>query len=136
MEHRLFSRVAHLAAPLHVVDAVFKVGDAHAEVAELCGELGCEAIDQCLLLCIGLIFLRHRLGDHLRHLIARDLILAAIRAVAIALDDAFISKLSHGIVCPMIPRHISKGIRRRKGGNCRAGKRRSKRCRQKLLVHE
>ena len=128
--------VLELARPLDVVDAALEVRDADAEVVELFAELSSETVDHGLLLCIDLIFLRHGLRDHLRHLVARDLVLAAVRAVAIAFDDAIVSKLGYCIVCPMIGRNIAERVRRseRRRG-CTDDKSRRERCCESLL-HE
>ena len=116
----LLIRIAQFARPLDVVDAVFEVRDAHAKVVQLFAEFSGEAVDHRLLLGVDLIFLRHGLRDHLRHLIARDLVLSAIRAVAVAFDDAVIGKLCDCVVRPMIGRDVAERVRRRKGRRGRA----------------
>ena len=128
--------VLQLAFPLDVVDAVLEVRDADAEVVELFAELSGKAVDHGLLLCIDLVFLRHGLRDHLRHLVTRDLVLAAVRAVAVALDDAVIGELGYCIVCPMVGRNIAERVRRseRRRG-CTDDKSRRERCCESLL-HE
>ena len=127
--------IAQFARPFDVVDAVFEIGDAHAEVVELLAELSGEAVDHRLLLGVRLILLRHRLGDHLRHLVARDLVLAAVSAVAVALDDAVVGELCDSVVCPMIGRHIAERVRRcerRRGG---ADDERCRQCGCERLLH-
>ncbi len=113
-------RVAQFARPLDIVDAVFEVRDAHAEVVQFLAEFSREAVDHRLLLGVDLIFLRHGFGDHLRHLVARDLVLSAIRAVAVALDDTVIGELCDCVVRSMIGRDVAERVRRRKGRRGRA----------------
>ena len=107
--------VAKLAFPLHVVHLLLKIFDANAEVAQLFRKFRREAVDHGLLLCIDLIFLRHGFGDHLRHLVARDFVLAAVGAVAVPFDDAVVGKLGDSVIRPVIGGHVAEGVRRRRG---------------------
>ena len=102
--------VAQLAFPFHIVDPLLKVVDAHAEVTELISELRREAVEQRLVARVGALHARHALGDHLRHLVARDGVLAAIGAVTIAFDDAVGGELGDGVVRPVIGGHVAEGV--------------------------
>ena len=125
--------VTEHAVPLHHIGVALEVGDADAKVVELICELGCEAVNERTIRC-GHIALCHGACNHLCHLVARDVAVAAIGAVAVALDNAVRRKLGHGVVCPVITGHVGEGIRRRERGRCRADRERCREsCYQSLL---
>ena len=101
--------VTSLAVPLDHIGIALEVADADAEVVKLIGELCCEFVDQSLVQCRN-IRSCHSLGDHLSHLIARDVLLAAERRVAVALDDAVSCELGYSIVSPMVSRYIRERV--------------------------
>ena len=101
--------VADPALPLHVVHLFLQSGDADAEAIELVGKFSGEAVDQGAI-TVPDANTRHGSGHHLRHLVAGDLLIAAIGAVAVAFDDAVGGKLRHRVVSPVIRRYIRKGI--------------------------
>ena len=105
--------VADNAAQLHVVHLFFKRGDANAQAVQLVGELGGQLVHKGLV-SAGRIFC-HGPCDHLRHLITRDFLIAAIRAVAVALDHAVGGELRYGVVSPMVGGDVLEGIRGGKG---------------------
>ena len=107
--------IAQHAVPLHVVSILLELGDTHTEVVQLIGELCRELLDQRLVGCRD-VLLGHGLGDHLRHLIARDLLTALEGRITIALNDAILGQRRHGVVCPMVRWHIRKRIGRGKRG--------------------
>ncbi len=127
--------VLHLAVPLHLIGIALEVRDADAEVVELVGELSSELVDEGLVLC-GNIRLRHGLGDHLCHLIARDVLVALERRVAVAVDDAVRCELGYSVVCPVICRNIGERIGRceRRGGSADDDCRRE--CGYESLLHD
>ena len=107
------------AAQLHVVHLFFKRGDADAETPQLVGELGGQLVHKGLVIS-GRIFC-HGPGDHLRHFITRDFLIAAIRAVAVALDHAVGGELRYGVVSPMVGGDVLERICGGKGRGRRTG---------------
>ena len=102
-------RVLSLAVPLNHVSVALEVAYADAEVVELIGELSSEFVDQGLI-SSGDIRLCHSLGDHLSHLITRDVLVAAERRVAITFDDAISCKLGYSVLSPMVSRYIGERV--------------------------
>ena len=102
------------ASPLHVVHFLLESGNADAKIVQLIGELSSQLVDQGL---VSAAF-RHSAGNHLRHFIAGDLLVATVGAVAITFDDAVSSKLSDSVISPMIGRDILERVRssERRGG--------------------
>ena len=127
--------ILELAVPLHHVGIALQVRNAYAEVVELICELRGKAIDQRTV-ARTYAALCHCLCDHLRHLIARDVAVTAIGAVAIAFNDAVRSELGHSVICPMVTGHIRERIgscKRRR--SCTDDKRRCQRG-YECLLHE
>ena len=128
-------RVTSLAVPLYLVSVLFEVCYADAEVVELIGELSGQFVDQRLVAAAD-IRLGHSLGDHLRHLIARDVLVALERRVAVAFDDAISGQLAYCIISPVVSRYIGEriGSSKRRAG-CADNECRSQ-CGYKSLFHE
>ena len=127
--------VLNLAVPLYHVSIALEVRDADAEVVELISELCCEAINERTIRC-GHIALCHCLGNHLRHLITRDVAVAAERAVAVALDNAVSSELRYSVVCPVVTGHIGERVRSCERGGCCADNECRCECGYECLLHE
>ena len=126
--------VASLAVPFHHVGIALEIADADTEVVELIGEFRGQFVDQRLVRAVY-VALSHRLGDHLRHLIARDVLVALERRIAVAFDDAVGGQLAYRIVCPVVRRYIGKRVGRRKRRGCRANNKCRSECRNKCLFH-
>ena len=125
--------VTKFAVPFHHIRVALEVGDTDTEVVKLICKLSGKTVNKRTIRC-GHIALRHRLCDHLRHLVARDVAVTAERAVTIALDNAVCRELRHSVVCPMITRHVGEGVRRCERGRCRADRERCREsCCQSLL---
>ena len=127
--------VLEFAVPLHHVGIALEVRDAHAEVVELICELSGKAVNECAVRC-GHVALCHCLCDHLRHLIARDVAVAAERAVAVALDDAVRGELGHSVVCPVITGHIRERVRCCERCACCTDNESRCKCGYESLLHE
>ena len=127
--------VEGLAVPLYLVGVALEVADADTEVVELIGELSGEFVDQGLV-GSGDVRLGHSLGDHLSHLITRDVLVATERRVAIAFDDAISSELGYSIVSPVVSRYIGErvGSSKRRAGSADDESRRQ--CRYESLLHQ
>ena len=91
----------------------FKVCNADAEVVELVSELCGELVNRCLVGGAD-ILLRHCLCHHLRHLVARDVLVATERCIAVAFDDAVSGKLLASIESPVVGRNVAERVRRGK----------------------
>ena len=126
--------VAGLTIPFHLVGIALEVADADAEVVELIGELRGELVDQGLIGC-GYIRLGHSLGNHLSHLVARDVLVALERRIAVALDDAVGCELGYSVICPVVSRHIGEWVRCGKRRGCSTNYERRRQCRYKSLFH-
>ena len=101
-------RVLDLAVPLNHISVALEVADADAEVVEFIGELSSEFVNESLI-SSGDIALSHSLGDHLSHLITRDVLVATERRVAIAFDDAISSELGYSVISNGQPVHRRTG---------------------------
>ena len=130
-----FHRVTSLPVPLDHVRIALEACDADAEVVELIREFSGELLDQGLV-CVADARLRHGLCDHLRHLITRDLVVAPVRAVAVAFDDAVRSELRNGIVSPVVSGYVCKRVRCCKRRGCCADDESRRQCRYKSLLHK
>ena len=126
--------VLDFAVPLHHVGVALEVRHAHAEVVQLIGELGGEAVNECAVRG-GQVALCHRLGDHLCHLVARDVAVAAERPVAVALNHAVIGELRYSVVRPVVARHIAERIRRRECRSCRSHDESRRECGHQSFLH-
>ena len=127
--------ITSLAVPLDVVGIALEVADADTEVVEFIGELSSELVDQGLVGC-GDIALGHSLGDHLSHLITRDVLVAAERRVAIAFDDAISCELGYSIISPMVSRYIRERVGSSKRRASSADNKSRRQCRYKSLLHK
>ena len=101
--------VTSLAIPLDIVGIALEVADADAEVVEFIGELSGELVNEGLVGC-GDVRLGHGLGDHLSHLITRDVLVAAERRVAVAFDDAVSCELGYSVISPVVSRDIGERV--------------------------
>ena len=122
----IFEVETQFAFPLHVVDFLLQSRNAHAEVVQLVGEFRRQLV-QHRLVHAGRV-LRHSAGNHLRHFVARDFLIAAIGAVAVAFDDTVGGELGNGVIRPMVGRDVLERIRR---GERRRGRADDKRGRQR-----
>ena len=97
------------AAPFDVVGMLLEIGDADTEVVEFIRELSRQLVDHRF---VGSrdVFLRHGLGHHLCHLVARDVLAALERVIAISFNDMILCKLRDRIVCPMVLRDIGERV--------------------------
>ena len=126
--------VTSLAVPLYVVGIALEVADADTEVTQLIGELSSEFVNEGLV-GSGDVRLGHGLGDHLSHLITRDVLVAAERRVAIAFDDAISCELGYSVISPVVSRDIGERVSssKRRAGSADNESRRQ--CRYKSLFH-
>ena len=121
--------------PFHIVGIFLKICYSHTEIVELISELCGELVDRGLV-SSGDILFRHGLRDHLRHLIACDVLVTLERRVAIAIDDAIGRELRDSIIGPVSLRDIRERIRCRERGAARTHDRRSENCGcQMFLLH-
>ncbi len=127
--------VTSLAVPLDHIGIALEVADADAEVVKLIGELCCEFVDQSLVRCRN-IRSCHSLGDHLSHLIARDVLLAAERRVAVALDDAISCELGYSVVSPVVSRYIGERVSSSERRACCANDESRRQSGYESLLHE
>ena len=130
--------IAGLTVPFYLVRIALEVRDADAEAVELIVELRGQLVDRGLVrrAHVATVFLGHGLGDHLCHLVARDVLVTLEGAVAIALDYAILGELGNGIVCPMALRHIRKRIARSERRAGSANNQSSGQCRNNSLFHD
>ena len=127
-------RVLEYAVPLDLVGIALEICHADAEVVQLIGKLSGELVDQGLV-GSGDIALGHGLRDHLSHLIARDVLVAAERRVAVAFDDAVSCELRYCIVCPVVCRDIRERIGSCKRRACSADNECRRECGYQSLLH-